>query len=139
MVATTEPHADTRPLLHHSTGRDQYAQIRTQFGRPIGSFQAIKHRCADMLLDVESARSAAYYAMASIVDDTDVALASSLAHAYCSEVFSRSAGAMLQIHGGVGYTWEHDTHLYLKRAKASEALLGGVEYHREVVAASMNL
>ncbi|BBW99155.1 MULTISPECIES: acyl-CoA dehydrogenase family protein [Mycolicibacterium] len=117
----------------------EYAKMRTQFGRPIGSFQAIKHRCADMLLDVESARSAAYSAMASAADDTDVALASSLAHAYCSEVFSRSAGAMVQIHGGVGYTWEHDAHLYLKRAKASEALLGGIDYHRDVVAASMNL
>jgi alkylation response protein AidB-like acyl-CoA dehydrogenase len=117
----------------------EYAQIRTQFGRPIGSFQAIKHRCADMLLDVESARSAAYYAMTSVVDDTDADLASSLAYAHCSQVFSRAASAMIQIHGGVGYTWEHDAHLYLKRAKASEALLGGVGYHQDVVAESMNL
>jgi alkylation response protein AidB-like acyl-CoA dehydrogenase len=117
----------------------EYAKIRTQFGRPIGSFQAIKHRCADMLVDVESARSAAYYAMAAVVDDTDVALGSSLAYAHCSEVFSRAASAMVQIHGGVGYTWEHDTHLYLKRAKASEALLGGIGYHQDVVADSMNL
>jgi alkylation response protein AidB-like acyl-CoA dehydrogenase len=117
----------------------EYAKMRTQFGRPIGSFQAIKHRCADMLVDVESARSAAYYAMAAVVDDTDVALGSSLAYAHCSEVFSRAASAMVQIHGGVGYTWEHDTHLYLKRAKASEALLGGVGYHQDVVAESMNL
>ena len=117
----------------------EYAQIRTQFGRPIGSFQAIKHRCADMLLDVESARSAAYYAMTSVVDDTDADLASSLAYAHCSQVFSRAASAMIQIHGGVGYTWEHEAHLYLKRAKASEALLGGVGYHQDVVAESMNL
>ena len=117
----------------------EYAKMRTQFGRPIGSFQAIKHRCADMLVDVESARSAAYYAMAAVVDDTDVALGSSLAYAHCSEVFSRAASAMVQIHGGVGYTWEHDTHLYLKRAKASEALLGGIGCHQDVVADSMNL
>ncbi|WP_145011585.1 acyl-CoA dehydrogenase family protein [Mycobacterium marseillense] len=117
----------------------EYAQIRTQFDRPIGSFQAIKHRCADMLLDVESSRSAAYYAMTSIVDDTDTALASSLAHAHCSQAFSRATSAMIQIHGGVGYTWEHDAHLYLKRAKASEALLGGVGYHQDVVAEAMNL
>ena len=117
----------------------EYAKMRTQFGRPIGSFQAIKHRCADMLVDVESARSAAYYAMAAVVDDSDAALASSLAYAHCSEVFSRAASAAVQIHGGVGYTWEHDMHLYLKRAKASEALLGGVGYHQDVVADSMNL
>lgn len=117
----------------------EYAQMRTQFGRPIGSFQAIKHRCADMLLDVESGRSAAYYAITSVVDDTEAALASSLAYAHCSQVFSRAASAMIQIHGGVGYTWEHQAHLYLKRAKASEALLGGVGYHQDVVAESMNL
>jgi alkylation response protein AidB-like acyl-CoA dehydrogenase len=117
----------------------EYARMRTQFGRAIGSFQAIKHRCADMLVDVESARSAAYYAMAAVIDETDASLASSLAYAHCSEVFSRAASAMVQIHGGVGYTWEHDAHLYLKRAKASEALLGGIGYHRDVVADSMNL
>jgi alkylation response protein AidB-like acyl-CoA dehydrogenase len=116
-----------------------YARMRTQFDRPIGSFQAIKHRCADMLVDVESARSAAYYAMAAVADDTDAALASSLAYAHCSEVFSRAASAMVQIHGGIGYTWEHDAHLYLKRAAASEALLGGIGYHQDVVADSMNL
>ncbi|MCV7053593.1 acyl-CoA dehydrogenase family protein [Mycolicibacterium gilvum] len=116
-----------------------YAKMRTQFGRPIGSFQAIKHRCADMLVDVESARSAAYYAMTAIIEGYDEALASSLAYAHCSEVFASAASAMVQIHGGVGYTWEHPAHLYLKRAKASEALLGGVGYHREVIAAAMNI
>jgi alkylation response protein AidB-like acyl-CoA dehydrogenase len=117
----------------------EYAKIRTQFGRPIGSFQAIKHRCADMLLGVESARSAAYFAISAAVADTDLAMASSLAHAHCSEVFSRAASDMIQIHGGVGFTWEHEAHLYLKRAKASEALLGGIGYHRDVVASSMDL
>jgi alkylation response protein AidB-like acyl-CoA dehydrogenase len=117
----------------------EYAKVRSQFGRPIGSFQAIKHRCADMLLAVESARSAAYYAMAAAAADTDLPMASSLAHAQCSQVFSRAASAMIQIHGGVGFTWEHEAHLYLKRAKASEALLGGVGYHQDVVADSMNL
>jgi alkylation response protein AidB-like acyl-CoA dehydrogenase len=117
----------------------EYAKIRTQFGRPIGSFQAIKHKCADLLVGVESARSAAYYAISAAVADNDLALASSLAHAHCSEVFSRSASDMIQIHGGVGFTWEHDAHLYLKRAKASEALLGGIAHHRGIVADSMHL
>jgi alkylation response protein AidB-like acyl-CoA dehydrogenase len=117
----------------------EYAKLRTQFGRPIGSFQAIKHRCADLLVGVESARSAAYYAIAAAAADSDLALASSLAHAHCSEVSSRSASDMIQIHGGVGFTWEHDAHLYLKRAKASEALLGGIAHHRGIVADSMHL
>lgn len=117
----------------------EYAKIRTQFGRPIGSFQAIKHRCADMLLGVESARSAAYFAISAAVADAELRMASSLAHAHCSEVFSRAASDMIQIHGGVGFTWEHEAHLYLKRAKASEALLGGIGHHRDVVASSMDL
>ena len=117
----------------------EYAKVRSQFGRPIGSFQAIKHRCADMLLAVESARSAAYYAMAAAVADAELPMASSLAYAQCSQVFSRAASDMIQIHGGVGFTWEHEAHLYLKRAKASEALLGGIRYHQDVVADSMNL
>jgi alkylation response protein AidB-like acyl-CoA dehydrogenase len=123
-----------------------YAKVRTQFGRPIGGFQAVKHRCADMLLAVETARSAAYYALAVAAgtnheaDDADeLALAASLARSHCSEVFSRVASDNVQVHGGVGFTWEHDAHLYLKRAKSSEALLGSVTRHRELVAREMGL
>ncbi len=112
-----------------------YAKVRVQFGRPIGSFQAVKHRCADMLLDVESARSAAYYAgwCAAELNDELPAMAS-LAKAYCSEAYVRAAADNIQIHGGIGFTWEHPAHLYLKRAKTSELLLGDPTYHRELLA-----
>ncbi len=124
-----------------------YAKLRTQFGRPIGSFQAVKHRCADLLLAVETARSAAYHAIAVAAEDLagetgspdELAMAASLALSHCSEVFARAAGDNVQIHGGVGFTWEHDAHLYLKRAKSSEQLLGGPSGHREVVASLMGL
>jgi alkylation response protein AidB-like acyl-CoA dehydrogenase len=119
-----------------------HAKVRAQFGRPIGGFQAIKHRCADMLLAVETARSAACYALAVAADDaaaTELAMAASLARSHCSEVFSRVASDTVQVHGGVGFTWEHDTHLYLKRAKGSEVLLSGVARHRELVAQQMGL
>jgi alkylation response protein AidB-like acyl-CoA dehydrogenase len=111
-----------------------YAKIRTQFGRAIGSFQAIKHRCADMLLDVETARSAVMLAMGEESAET-----ASLARAHCSEVFSRTATSNVQIHGGIGFTWEHDAHLYLKRAKSSELLLGSPNEHRELVAQAIGL
>ncbi len=118
----------------------EYAKQRVQFGRPIGSFQAIKHKCADMLLLVESARSAAYWAGAvAAVDGEDLALAASLAKAYCSEAYFRCAADSLQIHGGVGFTWEYDVHLYFKRAQSSEMLLGGPSYHRELVAQRIGL
>jgi alkylation response protein AidB-like acyl-CoA dehydrogenase len=107
----------------------QYAGLRTQFGRAIGSFQAVKHRCADMLVDVETARSAVLWALG----DPSQANAS-LARAHVSEVFARVASGNVQVHGGIGFTWEHDAHLYLKRAKASEALLGTPRVHREVLA-----
>jgi alkylation response protein AidB-like acyl-CoA dehydrogenase len=117
-----------------------YAKVRTQFGRPIGSFQAIKHRCADLLLAVETARSAALYAVAAAVaDGAELALAASLARAHCSEVFSRAASENIQIHGGIGFTWEHDAHLFLKRAKSSEYLFGSASRHREIVADQMGL
>jgi len=117
----------------------EYAKVRQQFGRPIGSFQAIKHRCADMLLDVESARSASYYAMSAAAENVELPLAAALARAHCSEVFSRAASACVQIHGGIGFTWEHDAHLYLKRARGSEALLGGIGHHQDLVAAGIGL
>ena len=113
----------------------QYAKDRVQFGRPIGSFQAIKHKCADMLLEVESAKSAAYYAgwCASELNDELPAVAS-LAKAYCSDAYFHAAAENIQIHGGIGFTWEHPAHLYFKRAKSSELLFGDPTYHRELLA-----
>ncbi len=113
----------------------QYAKDRVQFGRPIGSFQAIKHKCADMLLEVESAKSAAYYGMwcASELND-ELPSVASLAKAYCSEAYFHAAAENIQIHGGIGFTWEHPAHLYFKRAKSSELLFGDPTYHRELLA-----
>ncbi len=112
-----------------------YAKERVQFGRPIGSFQAIKHKCADMLLEVESAKSAAYYAgwCASELND-ELPSTASLAKAYCSEAYFHAAAENIQIHGGIGFTWEHPAHLYFKRAKSSELLFGDPTYHRELLA-----
>jgi alkylation response protein AidB-like acyl-CoA dehydrogenase len=113
----------------------EYAKIRMQFGRPIGSFQAIKHMCADMLLEVESARSAAYYAAWAAQDDTgEFPLVASLAKAYCSEAYFQAAADNIQIHGGIGFTWEHDAHLYYRRAKSAEVMLGTPSQHREIAA-----
>ena len=109
-----------------------YAGMRVQFGRPIGSFQAIKHKCADMLLDVESARSAACYAaQAADAGDPETPALASLAKAAAAEAYVRTAAQTIQIHGGVGFTWENDTHLWFKRARSSEVLLGTPDYHRE--------
>ena len=118
----------------------EYAKVRTQFGRPIGSFQAIKHKCADMLMMVESARSAAFYASALAAEgDRDLVEPASSAKAYCSDTFFHCAAENIQIHGGIGFTWEHPAHLYFKRAKATEVLLGDPAYHRERVATGMDL
>jgi len=113
----------------------EYAKVRVQFGRPIGSFQAIKHKCADMLLEVESAKSAAYYGMwcASEMND-ELPSVASLAKAYCSEAYFHAAAENIQIHGGIGFTWEHPAHLYFKRAKSSELLFSDPTYHRELLA-----
>jgi alkylation response protein AidB-like acyl-CoA dehydrogenase len=112
-----------------------YAKVRHQFGRAIGSFQAIKHVCADMLLEVESARSAAYYAAWAAADGAaDLPLVASLAKAYCSEAYFHVAASNIQVHGGIGFTWEHDAHLYYRRAKSAEVMLGTPASHREVIA-----
>ncbi len=118
----------------------QYAKDRVQFGRPIGSFQAIKHKCADMLLEVESAKSAAYYAgwCASELND-ELPSVASLAKAYCSEAYFHATAENIQIHGGIGFTWEHPAHLYFKRAKSSELLFGDPTYHRELLAQRIGL
>ena len=113
----------------------EYAKSRLQFGRLIGSFQAIKHRLADMLVDLEHARSAAYHAAWALTDGSDdPALAASIAQATCSATFARIAADTIQVHGGIGFTWEHQAHLYFKRASTDAALLGTAEQHRERVA-----
>jgi len=112
-----------------------YAKVRHQFGRAIGSFQAIKHMCADMLLEVESARSAAYRAAWAAADgDADLPLVASLAKAYCSEAYFHVAASNIQVHGGIGFTWEHDAHLYYRRAKSAAVMLGTPTSHREIAA-----
>jgi alkylation response protein AidB-like acyl-CoA dehydrogenase len=117
-----------------------YAKERVQFGRPIGSFQAIKHKCAEMMLQVESAKSAAYYAAWAVDEDVPEApLAVSMAKAYCSDAYRHTAGEGIQVHGGIGFTWEHDMHLYFKRAKYAEFTFGDATYHRELVAQELNL
>jgi alkylation response protein AidB-like acyl-CoA dehydrogenase len=113
----------------------EYAKVRYQFGRPIGSFQAIKHRCADMLLHVESARSAAQYAAWAVAENSpEVPVAASLSKATCSDAYFYAAAENIQIHGGIGFTWDHDAHLYFKRAKSSQLFLGDTAYHREHLA-----
>ena len=118
----------------------EYAKNRVQFGRPIGSFQAIKHKCADMLLDVESAKSAAYYAAWAAQERNDeLPIAASLAKSFCSEAYFHCAAENIQIHGGIGFTWEHHAHLYFKRAKSSELFLGDPAYHRELLAQQLGI
>jgi alkylation response protein AidB-like acyl-CoA dehydrogenase len=117
-----------------------YAKTRVQFGRPIGSFQAIKHKLADMFVEVESARSASYYAAwAAAHDEAELPAAAALAKAFCSDAYFRVAAECIQIHGGVGFTWEHDAHLFFKRAKSSETLFGDAAFHRAIVARQMGL
>jgi alkylation response protein AidB-like acyl-CoA dehydrogenase len=111
-----------------------YAKDRVQFGRPIGSFQAVKHRCADMLVDVEGMRSAVYWAAWTLGDadsgEEDRAIAASTAKAWCSDAAHRVLASALQVHGGIGFTWEHDLHLYLKRAQLDAVAFGDATHHR---------
>lgn len=109
-----------------------YANLRVQFGRPVSSFQAMKHKQADMLVDVELAKSAAYQAaQAAADDDADLPALASLAKAAAADAYMQTAVHTVQIHGGIGFTWENDTHLWFKRAKSSEVLLGDATWHRE--------
>ena len=118
----------------------QYAKDRVQFGRPIGSFQAIKHKCADMLVEVEAARSAAMYAGWTLSNqDDDLPIAAALAKARCSEAFFSVAAETIQVHGGVGFTWEHDAHLFFKRAKADQLLFGAPSAWRAKLADRIGL
>jgi len=116
----------------------EYAKVRVQFGRPIGSFQSIAHKCADMLVKVESARSAVLYAAwAADSGGDDLLSVSGLAKSYAAEAYYRVAGSMIQVMGGIGFTWEHEAHLHFKRARASQQLLGSTEHHREQLAAML--
>ncbi len=117
----------------------EHAKTRYQFGRPIGSFQAIKHRCAEMLVRVEQARSAAYYAARVTDDPEELEIAAPLAAALCSEAYLWVAGENIQVHGGIGFTWEHDAHLYFKRAKASTLLFGDPRHHRRRLGDALGL
>jgi alkylation response protein AidB-like acyl-CoA dehydrogenase len=120
----------------------EYAGLRRQFGRPVGSFQAIKHKCADLLILVESARSAARYAASASSDpqaDDDLYAASALAGAYCSTAYFTVAAENIQIHGGIGFTWEHHAHLYFRRAKASEVMFGTPVEHRALLARHLGI
>ncbi len=117
-----------------------YAKTRQQFGKPIGIYQAVSHKLADMLVLSESGRSATYYAAWAVdADAPDRSLASSMAKAYVSDAYRKVAGDGIQVHGGIGFTWEHDMHLYFKRAKSSEVTLGDATYHRELVAQALDL
>ena len=117
-----------------------YAKTRYQFARPIGSFQAIKHKIADMLVGLESAKAVAYYAAwAADTDAADLAVIASLAKSECSEIALDVAAETIQVHGGIGFTWEHPAHLYFKRAKSSELFLGTPGYHRELICQALGV
>jgi len=112
-----------------------YAKTREQFGRTIGSFQAIKHKCASMLVDLESSRAAVHYALwAAATGSDERRIVAPMVKAHCVDVYLAATGENIQIHGGIGFTWEHPAHLYLKRAKSSQALLGGSDFHRQLLA-----
>ncbi len=118
----------------------EYAKVRIQFGRPIGSFQAIKHKCADMLLEVESSKSAAYFGSWTAAEDPEeLPVAAALAKSYVSDAYFHATAENIQIHGGIGFTWEHPAHLYFKRAKSSEIYLGDASYHRELLAQRLGI
>src|SRR5207237_6329086 len=111
-----------------------YARVRQQFGQPIGAFQAIKHACAEMLLEVENAHAATYYAAWALdAGSPDAPLAASVAKAYVGDASRKVCGSAIQVHGGIGFTWEYDLHLYFKRAKALESMYGDGDYHREAI------
>jgi alkylation response protein AidB-like acyl-CoA dehydrogenase len=117
----------------------EYAKNRYQFGRAIGSFQAIKHMCADMLVAVEHARSVAWHAAATIEDAKESAIAVPLARSVCSDAYVKAAGDTIQILGGIGFTWEHEAHLYFKRAKSTSLLLGSVDSYRDRLADAIGI
>jgi alkylation response protein AidB-like acyl-CoA dehydrogenase len=114
----------------------EYAKVRVQFGRPIGSFQAVKHRCADMVVDVEGMRSSTWYgAWCLAARHPDASLAASGAKVWCADAAKRVMASGLQVHGGIGFTWEHDLHFFLKHSQLEQVSFGDATYHRERVAA----
>jgi alkylation response protein AidB-like acyl-CoA dehydrogenase len=118
----------------------EYAKVRVQFGRPIGSFQAVQHKCANMMIDVEGAKSAVYYAAWAVSNEVALApVAAAVAKSAASDAFRRVSADGIQVHGGIGFTWDHDMHLYFKRAKSSEFTFGDATYNRELVAQGINL
>jgi len=117
-----------------------YAKVRVQFGRPIGGFQAVQHKCANMMVDIEGAKSAVYYASWAVSNDhPEAALAASVAKAAASDAYRRVSAEGIQLHGGIGFTWDHDLHLYFKRAKSAEFTFGDGAWNRELVAQAINL
>jgi alkylation response protein AidB-like acyl-CoA dehydrogenase len=137
VVLAAEQLGAAQRLLELSTG---YANTRRQFGRPIGAFQGVKHLCADILLGVESARSLAHHASWSLAEGrADAPLLASAAKSLCSEVFLSAAATTIQVHGGIGFTWEHPAHLYYRRAKSDELMFGTPGEHRARLAARLGL
>src|SRR5499427_3605343 len=131
VAASAEMLGAARRCLDMSVG---YAKVREQFGQPIGSFQAIRHKCAEMLLEVENSHAAVYYAAWALdARSEDHELAASVAKAYVADASRKVCGEAIQVHGGIGFTWEYDLHIYFKRAKALEAMYGDVDYHREQI------
>ncbi len=131
VAATAEMLGCSRKSLEMSV---DYVKVRQQFGQPVGAFQAVKHQCADMLLEVEQSHAATYYAAwALAANSPDAAMAASVAKAYVSEAARKVCGNAIQVHGGIGFTWEYDLHLYFKRAKYLETLYGDADFHREQV------
>lgn len=112
-----------------------YAKERVQFGRPIGSFQAYKHRLADMMIEIEQARSAVYWAACAADEGSeDATIALHAAKSFCADTYHMCAGNMIQLHGGIGFTWEHDAHIFFKRARSILSMLGDGQWHREQIA-----
>ena len=129
--ASAEMLGAARRCLDMSVG---YAKVREQFGQLIGSFQAIRHRCAEMLLEVENSHSAVYYAAWALTAGAeDAGVAASICKSYVSESARKVCGDAIQVHGGIGFTWEYDLHLYFKRAKSLEPLYGDAAHHRELI------
>jgi alkylation response protein AidB-like acyl-CoA dehydrogenase len=132
VCASAEMLGTARRCLDMAVG---YAKVREQFGQLIGTFQAIRHKCAEMLMEVENSHSAVYYAAWALENGADDAsVAASICKSYVSDAARRVCGEAIQVHGGIGFTWEYDLHLYFKRAKSLEVQFGDAEYHRELIA-----
>ena len=132
MVAAAEALGGAQACLDRTV---DYSKERVQFGRQIGSFQAYKHRLADMMIEIEQARSAVYWAACAVDEGSeDAAFALHAAKSFATDTFFRCAGDMIQLHGGIGFTWEHDAHLFFKRARSLQTMLGNGNWHREKIA-----